>query len=294
MKKYVVSILILTLTSTISFAQQGLTFYKMDRVLQSSNLNVARNSPYKLEVGGLLIPVFGQLPPSMYFNAANNSLYYNHIFHKGVGEQADSLIFDKDLFMSKLKNTTNIRFETQLELLNIGIKLKNDGFVFISLSEKIKGGVSIPYDLLELAINGNAPYMRQNKTHDLSTIDFNATYYHEVALGYSGNVGRDLRLGANVKLLLGQANVSTNIKNLSIKTSPDKYYMTAYSDMSIQSSLPIYYDYENTDDTLFFELNSESVDSMKIQDLFLNTKNVGAGIDIGFNYNINKNLEVFG
>ncbi len=303
MKKYIILLVFAGIFGSVQ-AQQALTLYNMDRVMQSQFVNPSIDVPYKLHIGGVLVPIAGQIPPPMYFNYANNSFYYNHIFHMGEGSKADSIVLDLPLFMSKLQNTTHMRFDTQIELLNVGIKLENM-FLTFALTEKFKYGASLPYDLFELTLNGNMPYMLENKPHDFSGLGVNFTHYREFAVGGSMQANDDLTVGGRVKILFGLANFNTEIKELSLYTDPEDYSMTWTTDMKIHSSLPVYFDYlvyneSGGLDSVKFDLSEESVDAFlangdaaAVAAYLTNLKNIGLGFDLGASYKLNPDIDLF-
>lgn len=299
MKKYILLLVFAGVLGTVS-AQQALTLYNMDRVLQSQFVNPSIEVPYKFHIGGLIVPIAGQLPPPLYFNYANNSFYYNHLFHMGEGPKSDSLVMDIPLFMKRLRNTTHMRFDTQIELLNIGIKLENM-FLTFSLTEKFKYGVSLPYDLFELTLNGNIPYMRESKPHDFSGLGLNFSHYREFAVGGSMKANDELTFGARVKVLFGLSNFNTEIKNLSLYTNPDNYSMTWKTDMKIHASTPVMFDYIMNSDTVGLGVNQESLDDFLLNGdaaavtaYLTNMKNIGLGFDLGASYKFNPEIEFFG
>lgn len=300
MKKYILIIALFGVFASAS-AQQALTLYNMDRVMQSQFVNPAIEVPYKLHLGGVLLPIAGQLPPPIYFNYANNSFNWNHLYHKKPNTVADTAyMVDLPLFMSKLRKTTNMRFDTQIELFNIGINTENM-FISVALTEKFKYGVSLPYDMFEFVLNGNIPYMEQNKPHDFSGLDMNFTHYRELAVGGSMQANDKLNLGGRVKILFGMANVNTNIDELSLYTDPDDYSMTLTTDMKIQSSLPVYYDYivhanaQGSLDSIDFDLNEASLQAFEDNPVgyFVNLKNIGLGFDLGASYKLTPEIDLF-
>jgi hypothetical protein len=303
MKKYLL-FLIFTGVFAWAQAQQALTFYNMDRAMQSQFINPAIEVPYKFHIGGLLVPIAGQLPPPIYFNYANNSFYYNHILHMGKDDKADDLVLDVPLFMDKLRNTTHMRFDTQIELLNVGIQLENI-FLTVAITEKFKYGFSLPYDLFEFALNGNMPYMEENKPLDFSGLGVNFTHYRELAVGGSMKANDKLTVGGRVKVLFGMSNVNTNFKELSLYTDPEDYNMTWTTDMKIQSSLPVYMDYEmlydnmGRFDTLIFDINEASMQAFEDDPLgsalgyVFNMKNIGLGFDLGASYKLTPEIDLY-
>ena len=299
MKKYILLVVFAGIIGN-AFAQQAMTLYNMDRVMQTQFVNPAADIPYKFHIGGILVPIAGQLPPPIYFNYANNSFHYNHLLHMGEGASADNLVLDVPLFMNKLKNTTHMRFDTQIELLNLGIKLENM-FLTVALTEKFKYGMSLPYDMFEFALNGNMPYMLESKPHDFSSLGMNFTHYREFAVGGSMQANDKLTIGGRVKVIFGLANVNTNFKELSLYTDPDDYSMTWTTDMKIQASLPVYFDYmlytneQGSLDSLLFDMNEASMNAFEDNPAgyFINMKNLGLGFDIGASYKLTPEIDLF-
>lgn len=299
MKKYILLIFFAAALGSAVNAQQALTMYNMDRVMQTQFVNPSADIPYKIHIGGLLVPIAGQIPPPMYFNYANNSFKWNHIYHPSGIENDTSYVLDIPLFMDKLQKTTHMRFETNFELINVGIKLENM-FLTVALTEKMRYGLSLPYDLFEFTLNGNMPYMEQDKPLDFSGLGANFTHYRELAVGVSMIANDKITVGGRIKLLFGQANFNTNIDELSLYTDPDDYSMTWTTDMKIQSSLPIYYDYmvhnvENGIDSISFDLNEESLDMFKDNPLSypFNFKNLGIGFDLGVTYKLTPEIDLY-
>lgn len=310
MKKYILLVAFAGILGTLS-AQQALTFYNMDRVMQSQFVNPSIDVPYKVHIGGLLVPIAGQLPPPMYFNYANNSFHWNHIYHEDeTNTDTNNFVLDLPLFMNKLRNTTHMRFDTQFELINVGIKLENM-FLTFAITDKYKYGLSLPYDMFELTLNGNMPYMLDSKPHDFSGLGVNFTHYHEFAVGGSMKANDEFTFGGRVKILFGCSNINTDIKDLSLYTDPDDYSMTWKTDMKIQTSFPdaINYQMHSTEgipDSITFGPNqlllenfTESDPSSPFGNPFLNPlnslnfKNIGLGFDLGASYKFNPEIEFF-
>jgi hypothetical protein len=294
MKKILILSAITAVLLSTAYSQQGLTLYHMDRVLQSQWVNPAQNISYNVHIGGLLVPLFGQIPPPLYFNYANNSFYYNHLFHMGEGAKSDSLVMNIPKFMNSLRKTTHMRFDTQMELINIGIRFDNF-FLTFALTEKFRYGLSLPKDMFEYVFNGNRSYMMEEKPHDFSSLNLNATHYREFAIGFSTAANQRFNIGGRAKILFGMANMTTEIKTLSLYSNPENYHMTLSSDMAIRSSLPVYFDYEVHGDSIVFDINDVSVDLFeeKPAGYFLNFRNIGMGFDLGASYKLSSEIDLF-
>lgn len=292
MKKTIIIIISALLFSNISLSQQGLTLYNMDRVLQSQWINPSADLDYRMHIGGLIVPIFGQIPPPMYFNYANNSFYYNHLLHMGEGDKSDKLVLDIPLFMNRLRKTTHMRFDTQFELLNFGIQLE-DYLLTFAITEKLKYGISLPYDLFEFVFHGNRPYMLEEKPHDFSSLNVNFTHYREFAVGFATDMNQKLSIGGRAKVLFGQSNFNTDISSLKLHTNPENYHMTLSADMAIRSSMPFYFDYTVYDDSIKFDINQNSLDDFDPMNYLMNLSNVGLAFDIGASYNLTPEIDLF-
>jgi hypothetical protein len=275
-------------------AQQNYTLYFMDRAMQSQWVNPSLATPYNTNIGGLIVPFFGQVPPTMHFNYANNAFKYNDIFHMGTGFKADSLVLDLPLMMDNVRKVNHFRFENHFELLSLGFKI-DKMFVSFSITEKLNYGFSIPGSLFELVMNGNKPFMDNNEAIDLSRLNISATHYREFAFGLSMEAIDNLRVGGRMKLLFGKANLNTKINELSLYTNPENVYMTAITDMSVQlsSPIPVEYNYYPDGDSVSLEFAEKPEDYFLDPSYFFNMRNFGVAFDLGGTYTINKNWDVF-
>ena len=294
MKKFrIILVVVFSLVSLALSAQQANTLYYMDRVFHSQTVNVSEIPANKVQVGGLLIPVFGQVPPPLYINYGNSSFRYNDIIHFGTGRMQDSLIFDFPLLMSKAKKLSSIRSEFRVDLLDLGFRLKNGkSALTISLAERVLAGTNVPYDMFELCINGNLDYMNAGKSHIMSKFSTDVTAFHELAVGYTSKIGTRFQLGGRLKLMFGISDVSTDVRTLEVRTDPDEYFITAIADLQVRKA------------TAFAELTTEqtangdstymttdfSLDALKTN--LMSLGNFGLGLDLGFTYNITKKLSV--
>ncbi|MDD2198737.1 MAG: DUF5723 family protein [Bacteroidales bacterium] len=275
-------------------AQQDFTLYYMDRAMQSQWVNPSHITPHKVNIGGMIVPLFGQIPPAMHFNYANSALKYNDIFHMGTGLKSDSLVLDLPKFMANVRAVNHMSFENHFELFSLGLK-SDKMFVTFAITEKFNYGISLPGDLFELAINGNKQYMDENKPLDFSRLNLSATYYREFAFGMSLEATEKLRVGARLKVLFGIANLNTNIRELSLYTNPDNVYMTANTDMSMQftTPIPVEYNYYSDGDSASLEFAENPEDYLLTTDFFFNMKNPGIAFDIGATYNLNNKIDLF-
>ena len=158
MKKHLFVYIFSCLLALQVSAQYDNTMYFMDRLPQSSRINPAQTPDCKFYMGGLLTPLFGQLPPSLML-AVNTPIDYNDVIFHGTGEYSDSLITplhpnaNIDDFLKKLRKVNYLSTDLQLDLLNIGFRAGEKNFFTFDVSEKFFFNFGLPGDLFALAAN---------------------------------------------------------------------------------------------------------------------------------------------
>lgn len=287
----IIIITILGLLAMSLKAQQGNTFYYMNKVSQSSYLNPSFSSPYDVTIGGIIVPVIGQLPPPIYFNYANNGFQFSDIIHEGTGVKADSLVIDPELFLANLKTANHLRFQTYIDLFHLGLKTSNGSHLSFSITERFDYGFTLPKDMFELAWYGNNYFRENNETIVLTDLGFHATHYREIAGGFSTEVMKGLEVGGRAKILLGNSNVQTKINELTLFTNQNDYAITAVADMSIQANTPFDIDYDK--DSLKFSFDEDQLDNFNPLGYAFNFKNPGFAIDLGATYEINNDFSAY-
>jgi len=282
--KYIIVAVLLSIPF-LAKAQQANTLYYMDRVFQSQTVNISEIPDNKIQVGGLIVPLFGQLPPALYFNYSNNSFNYNHIIHHGKGEMKDSLVLDMPLLMKKVRKNTCMRNEFRLDYLNFSYRTKSNAVITVNLSDRFLFGSTIPRSFFDFVLHGNRQYMLDGEACDMSRFSFSATAFHELGIGFTTSIREKLSVGGRMKLLFGIADVSTKVGSLELVTDPEMYFITVGADMKIQKSTSLV-DYDIFDSTF----NFASLGDIK-SDL-ASFKNLGLGIDVGVSYKITDKISV--
>jgi len=272
-------------------AQQGNTFYFMNKVSQTNYLNPAIGSDYDFTIGGIILPIVGQVPPPSYFNYANNGFQFSDLIHEGEGVYADSLVIDPELFLANLRTANHIRFQTHIDLFHLGFKTKNDAYLSFNITEKINYGLTLPKDLFRMAWYGNNYFRENNEKIVLTDLGIRATHYREIAGGFSTEVMDGLYVGGKAKILFGMANIQTKINELTLFTNQNDYGITAVADMTVHANTPIPVDYDQ--DSLQFVFDDEVMDDYNPLSYPLNFKNPGFALDLGATYEINNDFSAY-
>lgn len=283
MKKIKLICLFVFALSLGAIAQQVNTVYFMKNIAERNQYNPAFQPVQN---------VYWDLPiaPSLRLEIGNNSLNFNDIFFRQNINGIDSTISflhpqaDKGKFLNSIKETTRINFDNTINLIGFGFRVKKNYFNF-NIAQKTSVNLYLPKDLFKLALYGTPT--SGSEVFNLDKFGINATSYSEFALGYSRNINDKLSIGGNLKYLIGQANISTDITKIRLTAGIDEWNIA--TEATINASTPgvdIPLRADNLIDTDNITSNFDNPLDMGI------TGNWGLGLDLGATYKILKNLEL--
>lgn len=294
-KRFLIILLFVSLVGRLS-AQIDNTMYFMDRLPQSTFINPAQTPDCKFYMGGVLVPLFGQLPPPITV-AVNLPIDYNDVIFHGEGEYADSLITplhpnaNFDDFLKKLRRVNYISTDFQLSLLNFGFKAGEKSFFSFDLSERMYADFGLPRSLFDFAANGNDVV----READFTGLGVNVMYYHQLALGYQKQFSKTFSAGLRAKLLVGVANVQTESSRLLFSTAEKTNYINVESEYIVNTNVPLNVtlnDEGYIDEVEFSDFSEESTGSI-IKNYGVLTGNYGAALDFGFSKDLNSYFTAF-
>lgn len=192
----------------------------------------------------------------------------------------------------------------QDNVLKVGSDIATFRFIYnqknwsISLhhAARTQGVINYAGALLAVAIQGNAPFIGQNLS--LNT-DFSALSYEELGIGGAIKLGK-FQIGGRLKYLAGHSAAITRKSTISLLTSEDIYQLSLDMDMEVDIAGqngdlsafnfgPIGLNFTNNEEviiqspSLLFNLND---------DLFNFSGNHGFAIDVGFDWQINEQLQL--
>ncbi|MCK4664815.1 MAG: hypothetical protein KAT68_18230 [Bacteroidales bacterium] len=298
LSKTIIILVIVILFNINSFGQQNNTLYFIHKIPQSGQLNPALYQNCKLQLGGIIMPLTGQILPPIYFNYGNNAFAYKHAIYHGEGTLSDSLITafnsiaDGNKFVDRFRDVNVLSFENNYDIFFAGYTYEKYYFSF-TITEKIYARISFPGDIIRFAWELNGKSFLGNDIN-LSNIGINAAHYREYAFGTARQINEKLNVGVRAKVLFGKSNVWTKKNDLTWHTDEDDFTYTLKSDIEIKASQPaievqeLYYDTEN--DSLV--ITTEELDFDPI-DYLLNDKNLGFGIDLGASYLLNNEFSFY-
>lgn len=226
----------------------------------------------------LSLPVIGFTQ----FGIGNNSVTFKDIIFKENGNTVSFLnnLQNEQRFYNTLKSNTLIRTDLQTNLLSFGFRHKSAYWTF-SLTEKADGVLNLPKSIFQLSLFGT-PNL-QNNTFDFSKAESNLSVYTEAALGYSKQINDNWLIGGKLKILLGSANVSNTNNKLLLEAGVDKWTLNGSGNANYSGPIQLNI---GTDYQTFSYTTPSSLPG------WFTPSGIGAGIDAGFEYRLNKKIKL--
>lgn len=176
-------------------------------------------------------------------------------------------------FLNNIDDKNKFNFDTKIEVLSAGFKAFG-GYNTIGINVRSNIHTMLPKSLFQLAKEGVS-----NKEYDISKFDVHADAYAELALGHSHVINEKLTVGANLKALLGLANVDAKFNKAKINLGNDEW--TAVTNAEINASIKgLSYQTEISENT-----GKPYVDDFDVDGFGLN--GFGMGLDLGAEYKLN-------
>jgi len=258
-------------------AQTQNSLYFMKGIPQVNRNNPARNPDCGFYIG---IPILSPLSTQF----SSNPLAYDDIIYPDP--TGDSLITflhplgDQEAFLDKLKPLNVVSGDTRTSALSIGFATKV-GFFTFDLTTRAEETLYFPGALASLVLEGaddGGVYNMDGMGADFSGFD-------EIAVGWSGAIGSDWKIGVRGKALFGFGNLSISQSEFEISTSEELWNIDA--DMVFNASLPFAEVVYNEDGEVEDIIIEDDVSNMRPAALFkqfFNAKNFGLAVDLGVDY----------
>ncbi len=265
--------LVLGMTLTLN-AQMSNTLYHMYGVPQSSLLNPARHPACKFYLG---IPGMSPIRTSI----STGGLSYGDVVLPHP--TADSLILflhplgDRQAFLDQLKPLNVFSTATSVNLASIGFRT-GIGYFNLGISNRVESEFYYPRDLFRLGLFGLA----DGESYDLSGLGVDLVAYDELSLGWSLPLGEMISFGFRARALFGLANFSTQRSEVLLESAYDQLNMQA--NLAMKASVPfasVVYDADGHFEDFLLNPDLETFHMNRLLPYFLNTKNMGAAIDLG-------------
>ena len=256
MKKYLLTLLVVGIAFSRASGQIDHTLYNMSHLPQIQLVNPSFQPTTKW-----------YLSLSPYIKAANTGFVLDDLIGNRDG---DTLVIDANKFLGKLNRKNHLQ-AAGIGDIGLGFRVQPKLYLQFGVSQRVLTNLSIPKDLFEFIILGNASPGLIGTEMNIGGFDVNATHYREVAVGAAYQLNCDIGFGARIKRLTGFENASSLNTTLSLKTDPTTYDLTAKSNLDFRTS--------GLDDTAKYEDPSDFISG---------PNNKGWGIDLGAHYKYKK------
>ena len=295
--KYIMAALIAAFTMTAS-AQQVNTLYFLENAPMRHTINPAFQPVSK---GYINFTPLGWTS----IGTGNNSLTMSDIFTMNNGKTITPLHpdADKQKFLKAMRKVTLTNNEMTIGFLNMGFRVKENGFLTIGINERIDMGVTVPKSIAEFFLNGGMTNLDGGvNTFDLSKLGFGVTAYTEVGVGYSHKLNEKWTIGGKLKFLLGEMYGGFDANKLGIDASTQEWRIRG--DMDLQLAGPFdskyltnYLDGKNMQEVIDGFKSGGSFETNKLfntNDIvsLLTPSGYGGAIDFGFAYKPIENLQI--
>lgn len=270
MKKTI--ILILTLLTAIGSRAQYLSgAYFLEGMQQRSEMNPA----FAPEWNYFTAPGLGGAGVSFRGNAGLKQF----IFPRTIdGRKTDVTWMHPSVSLNDLRFEERYKLSEDLRLPLLGVGFRGlKGFNTIGLNLRQSLSAAIPGELLTVV------KQLRNQDYHIGDLNVSGMAWGELAFGHSHKIGRDLRIGGKVKLLLGMARLEAQVSNLSLQmASTDEWRVTGKATMEVNLTQ---FSWGTTTPKLY-NGQTHSVIAFKQLDAGFGITGVGLGFDLGAQYDL--------
>ena len=286
-RKFFLAALLIAACSMSVRAQQVNTLYFLENAPMRHTINPAFQPVSKGYVN------FSPLRWSV-FSVGNNSLTLNDLIYVDptTGKTITALhpSQDRTAFLKALRSMTDVNGSATLGIVNVGVRIKDAGFLTIGYNFRVEADVTAPKHMFEYIahgqLNGNS------MAYNLNRLGGAGTVYSEIYGGYSHKINDQWTVGGKLKILLGHAHAGLQGKSLSLEGDPTQLHLYGDLDANIAGQ----FNFNNMPPTDNVTVKQYVDDwrngGRKVED-FVNYKDVagllvpsggGLGIDLGMTY----------
>lgn len=213
---------------------------------------------------------------------------------------------DKNAFLRSIRSMTLLNGEFDLGLLNLGFRVKENGYVLIGINERISAGPTVPKSLFDFVLGGGMTDLSGGMNYfGLSGLGAGASAYTEISGGYSHKINEKWTVGGKLKVLLGQAYAGLNARTLGINANTERWDIQGILNLDIAGPINAAYvgQFVNgknvreiiesfKDDSFDPNQIIDTSDPMALIKTAIAPSGYGAAIDLGFTYKPIEQLQI--
>jgi len=200
---------------------------------------------------------------------ANNKFSYND----AIRREGDNNVLSIGRIISDLQTNNMLSTHANISLFHLGYTLKQGPTISLFANERIESDFLYPRQFMEFVWKGNGSTL--GDVVELGSTGVNVSHFREIGVGVAHRVSNQLRVGARVKMYQGFLNISTPrnmVVDLEVNPQTYAWKMETQNAMLRSSGTNIY----GGDGDMGKHLTSPG--------------NSGFGLDLGFEYDVNKYL----
>ena len=215
--KYSILALLLSVCASAGMAQSSLSSYFLDGTFHNNN---KLNPAMKAERG-----YFSLMTGNLSLRTKGNVGISNFLYTRGDNELTTFMSgsVGQNEFLGGLPDVSRIGLGLDESIFALGFRAFG-GYVNMDLSLHSSTMLALPKSLFEFAKKGF-----QENSYSISGINVNTMNYAAFTLGYSREVIEGLRVGVNVKYLVGLAYANINVDKLNVELNGDRWLVESYA-----------------------------------------------------------------
>ena len=256
--KYI-TILLCAMFAMKGMAQTAKSAYFMDGTFHNFRINPAMKAErgfFSLALGNMSIATSGNVGVSHFLYPDGDQLT---TFMSGK--------VDQDEFLGRLPEYARLGMNFDETLFGLGFRLLG-GYTSFSVSVHSNTSMALPKGFFEFAKKG-----LQDQHYNFSGINMHSMNYAAATLGYSREVYKGLRVGVNLKYLIGLAYTDFTFDGFNIELSEDRWRIEGHAQAQAALGSEVY-----------FEDEDASLDALRMGPLASAAK--GFAVDLGVVYDM--------
>ena len=216
--RYIIATFSVFVCLQASVAQTAISSYFLDGTLYNSKINPAMKAER-----GYFSPLVGNLS----LRTNGNVGISNFLYPRGENELTTFMsgTVNADEFLNKLPSEARFGFKLDETILGAGFRLLG-GYASLDLSLHSAAALSLPKGLFEFAKRG-----LQKNSYSFSGLNINTMNYAAITVGYSHNIFKGFRLGANLKYLVGLAHANVFVDKLNVELNDQHWLVESHAQM---------------------------------------------------------------
>ncbi len=178
-------------------------------------------------------------------------------------------------FLSNIEDENELNFNLRMQILSVGFKAWG-GYNTIGVNVRADMRTMLPKSLFEFAKEGLS-----NRDYDISKFGIHSRSYAEIALGHSRDINEQWRVGANLKFLVGIANLDAEFNKASLNLGKDSWDILTNAE--VQASVKgLAYETEISENTGNPYVSGAEIDGFGINGF-------GMAVDLGAEFRLDEN-----